>query len=43
MPEASIDGMLLRFDKDGWLEWIVNRPVPEITLLKVLTLYPFFT
>ena len=32
MPEASIDGMQLRFDKDGWLEWIVNRPVPEITL-----------
>ena len=32
MPEASIDGMQLRFDKDGWLEWIVNRPVSEVTL-----------
>ena len=26
MPEGS------QFGKDGWLEWIVNRPVPEVTL-----------
>ncbi len=32
MPEASTGGMTLRFDKDGWLEWIVNRPLPEVTL-----------
>jgi hypothetical protein len=31
MPEASSDGMELRVGEDGWLEWIVNRPVPEVT------------
>ncbi len=31
MPEASTDGMKLQFDSDGWLEWIVDRPVPEVT------------
>ncbi len=31
MPEASMGGMELRVGEDGWLEWIVNRPVPEVT------------
>jgi hypothetical protein len=31
MPDASTEGMKLKFGKDGWLEWTVNRPVPEIT------------
>jgi len=31
MPDASTEGMKLGFGKDGWLEWSVNRPVPEIT------------
>jgi hypothetical protein len=31
MPEASTGGMELRTDKDGWLVWTVNRPVPEVT------------
>ena len=31
MPEASTEKMKLQFNKDGWLEWIVNRPVPEVS------------
>lgn len=31
MPEASSDGMELRVGRDGWMEWIVNRPAPEVT------------
>jgi hypothetical protein len=31
MPEASADGMRLQRGQDGWLEWIVNRPMPEVT------------
>jgi len=32
MPETSTENMKLQFDKDGWLVWTVNRPVPEILL-----------
>jgi hypothetical protein len=32
MPEASTGGMTLKVAKDGWLEWLVNRPLPEVTL-----------
>jgi hypothetical protein len=32
MPEMSTGNMKLQFDKDGWLEWTVNQPVPEIKL-----------
>ena len=31
MPEASTDTAKLQFGKDGWLEWVVNRPVPEVS------------
>ena len=31
MPETSQDGGKLQFDRDGWMEWIVNRRVPEVT------------
>ncbi|HYL82174.1 MAG TPA: DUF1850 domain-containing protein, partial [Candidatus Acidoferrum sp.] len=31
MPEATANGMQLQIAKDGWLEWIVDRPVPEVT------------
>jgi len=31
MPDVSTEGMKLAFGKDGWLEWMVNRPVPEVT------------
>jgi hypothetical protein len=30
MPEASTQEGSLRVDRDGWLEWTVNREVPEI-------------
>ncbi|MFB3819888.1 MAG: DUF1850 domain-containing protein [Candidatus Methylomirabilales bacterium] len=30
MPEASTDAGTLRVLPDGWLEWTVNRPVPEV-------------
>lgn len=30
MPEASTDTEKLQWGQDGWLEWVVNRPVPEI-------------
>jgi hypothetical protein len=32
MPEASTDEGTLIVAPDGWLEWTVNRPVPEITV-----------
>jgi hypothetical protein len=32
MPEASTDEGTLIIANDGWLEWTVNRPVPEITV-----------
>ena len=32
MPEASTAEGTLTVAKDGWLEWTVNRPVPEITV-----------
>jgi hypothetical protein len=31
MPETSTDTMKLQLGKDGWLEWVVNRPAPEVT------------
>lgn len=32
MPEASTQDGTLALSKDGWLEWTVNRSVPEITM-----------
>jgi hypothetical protein len=32
MPEASTPEGTLAIAKDGWLEWTVNRAVPEITV-----------
>jgi len=32
MPEASTADGTLAIAQDGWLEWTVNRPVPEITV-----------
>lgn len=32
MPEASTPDGTLAIAKDGWLEWTVNRSVPEITV-----------
>jgi hypothetical protein len=32
MPETSTEDLKLQFDKEGWLVWTVNRPVPEILL-----------
>jgi hypothetical protein len=32
MPEASTPEGTLTIAEDGWLEWTVNRPVPEITV-----------
>jgi hypothetical protein len=32
MPEATTPEGTLATAKDGWLEWTVNRPVPEITV-----------
>lgn len=32
MPEASTSEGTLVVAPDGWLEWTVNRPVPEITV-----------
>lgn len=31
MPEGSTERMKLQFGEDGWLEWTVNRPVPEVS------------
>jgi hypothetical protein len=32
MPEASTSEGTLTIAKDGWLEWTLNRPVPEIII-----------
>lgn len=32
MPEISTETGKLQFDKDGWLVWTANRPVPEVNL-----------
>jgi hypothetical protein len=32
MPEASTDEGTLIVAPDGWLEWTVNQPVPDITV-----------
>jgi hypothetical protein len=32
MPESSTGEGTLKVAKDGWLEWTVNRPVPDITV-----------
>jgi hypothetical protein len=32
MPEASTEQGTLRWTDDGWLEWTVNRPVPEVVI-----------
>ena len=32
MPEASTPEGTLAVAPDGWLEWTVNRPVPEVTI-----------
>lgn len=32
MPEASTEEGELRILPDGWLQWTVNRPVPEIVV-----------
>jgi hypothetical protein len=32
MPEASTQDGALSVGEDGWLEWTVNRPTPEITV-----------
>jgi hypothetical protein len=31
MPEVSTNGMKLQFGKDGWMECMINRSVPEVT------------
>jgi hypothetical protein len=32
MPEASTQDGTLSVTEDGWLEWTVNRPAPEVTV-----------
>ncbi len=32
MPEASTQDGTLTVAEDGWLEWTVNRPTPEVTV-----------
>jgi hypothetical protein len=32
MPEASTQDGTLRVAEDGWLEWTVNRPTPELAV-----------
>jgi hypothetical protein len=32
MPEASTHDGTLTIARDGWLEWTVNRPTPEVTV-----------
>jgi hypothetical protein len=32
MPESSTGEGTLKVAKDGWLEWTVNRPVPDVTI-----------
>jgi hypothetical protein len=30
MPESSTEEGTIQVDRDGWLLWTVNRPVPEV-------------
>jgi hypothetical protein len=30
MPESSTEQGTIHVDRDGWLQWTINRPVPEI-------------
>ena len=32
MPEASTQDGTLTIEKDGWMEWTVNRPASEVTV-----------
>ena len=32
MPEASTEEGTLRVAEDGWLEWTINRPMPEVVV-----------
>jgi hypothetical protein len=32
MPDVSTQDGTLSIAEDGWLEWVVNRPVPEVTV-----------
>jgi len=32
MPEASTDDGTLSVTDGSWLEWVVNRPIPEVTV-----------
>ena len=32
MPEASTGEGTLRVAEDGWLEWTINRPMPEVVV-----------
>jgi hypothetical protein len=32
MPEASTAEGTLRIGEDGWLEWTINRPMPEVVV-----------
>jgi hypothetical protein len=32
MPEASTTEGTLRVGEDGWLEWTINRPMPEVVV-----------
>jgi len=32
MPDSSTDEGTFAVAKDGWLEWTVNRPVPDVTI-----------
>ena len=32
MPESSTSEGTLTVASDGWLEWVVNRPVPDVTV-----------
>jgi len=32
MPEASTQDGTLSVAEDGWMEWTVNRPIPELTV-----------
>ena len=32
MPESTTSEGTLTVARDGWLEWVVNRPVPDVTV-----------
>jgi len=32
MPEASTEEGTLQVAEDGWLEWTINRPMPEVVV-----------